>query len=206
MSPVESDLERLSQAVLSEARTEAEQTMSEARAKADAIRRQAKDEAAAQQKAILERATQEAERIRRQAQATAEIQARMLRLERREKLLQSVFETACRQLPTVQQWKDYDQIAFRLLREALVHLGASTAQVSADAATNRLLTEAALEAIARELKVKLQLKEPLAGGTGVIVQTEDGRMHYDNTLGTRLDRIQNTLRTAVYHILMGEAL
>jgi vacuolar-type H+-ATPase subunit E/Vma4 len=56
------------------------------------------------------------------------------------------------------------------------------------------------------LKVKLTIKGELKQGTGVIVQTEDGRLQYDNTLETRLSRLKNALRSPVYHILMGEAL
>jgi vacuolar-type H+-ATPase subunit E/Vma4 len=206
MPPVEGDMDLLTRAVLEEGRTEAGQILSEARAKADAIRQRAEAQATAGQQAILARASETAERIRQQAVAAAEVKARMLRLEHREKLLQSVFEAARRQIASVQQWKEYDQVAIQLLREGLTHLGASTALVRADAATGRLLTDTVLETVSKELNVKLTMTERLTQGLGIIVQTEDGRRFYDNTLETRLDRLQNTLRAAVYHILMGEAL
>jgi len=199
-------MDLLTRAVLQEGRTEADQILSEARAKADAIRQRAEAQATAGQQAILARASETAERIRQQAIAAAEVKARMLRLEHREKLLQSVFEAARRQIASVQQWKEYDQVAIQLLREGLAHLGANTALVRADAATGRLLTDTVLETVSKELNVKLTMTEPLTQGLGIIVQTEDGRRFYDNTLQTRLDRLQNTLRAAVYHILMGEAL
>jgi V/A-type H+/Na+-transporting ATPase subunit E len=206
MPPVEGDMDLLTRAVLEEGRTEANQILSEARAKADAIRQRAEAQAAAGQQAILARASETAERIRQQAVAAAEVKARMLRLEHREKLLQSVFEAARRQIASVQQWKEYDQVAIQLLREGLTHLGANTALVRADAATGRLLTDSVLETVSKELNVKLTMTERLTQGLGIIVQTEDGRRFYDNTLETRLARLQNTLRAAVYHILMGEAL
>ena len=41
-------------------------------------------------------------------------------------------------------------------------------------------------------------------GTGVIVDASGGKIHYDNTLETRLSRLQSTLRASVYKVLMGE--
>jgi vacuolar-type H+-ATPase subunit E/Vma4 len=41
-------------------------------------------------------------------------------------------------------------------------------------------------------------------GTGVVVDASAGKLHYDNTLETRLSRLQNSLRSSVYKVLMGE--
>ncbi len=206
MPSAEGDLEMLSQAVMTQARAEADQVVAEARARAESIRQQTQAQAEAEAQEILARASQSAERIRRQAVASAELQARMRKLEQREKLLRAVFDAACQQLASVQQQKDYEQIAGQMLREALTHLGADTAQIRADAVTRQWLTEATLAAVSKDTGMKLHLGEPLAEGLGVKVQTEDGRRHYDNTLETRLDRLLNALRGPVYHILMGEAL
>lgn len=206
MAPVEESIEMLTQAVMSEARGEAEQVLKEARAKAEGIRQQAQAQAASERKAILERAAAEAERTRRQAVVSAQMKARMLELHHREKRLKDVFEAAGQKLPSAQAWKDYDEIAIQLVREALIHLGAKSAHIHADAKTKQALTKEALERLSKELNMKITVKGPLERGTGVIARTEDGRMQYDNTLETRLVRLQGTLRSSVYHILMGEAL
>lgn len=206
MAPVEGNMEMLARAVESEARAEAEQILSNARAKAEAIRQRAQEQADAERKEILERAYQDAERIRRQAVASAQLKARTLQLEQREKLLDNVFKGAREQLPGVQQWSNYDELAGGWLREAVIHLGAGTAHIHADETTRQLLTDEVLDKLAKELKVKLVLKEPLKQGTGVVAETTDGHLHYDNTLETRLSRLQDELRSPVYHILMGEPL
>ena len=157
-------MELLAQAVMSEARAEADQVLSDARAKADAIRQRAQEQATAEREQILERASQEADRIRRQVIAMAQIQARMLELEQREKLLDKVFEAARQQLPTVQQWSDYDQIAYQLLREALIRLEAGAALVRADETTQQLLTGSFLDRISKEREVKLRVGKPLEQG------------------------------------------
>jgi vacuolar-type H+-ATPase subunit E/Vma4 len=46
----------------------------------------------------------------------------------------------------------------------------------------------------------------LEEGTGLVVSSSEGRLRYDNTLETRLSRLQNALRSAVYHVLTGEKL
>ncbi len=206
MPPADKDIERLTQAVMGEAGADAEKIRSEAQVKAEAIRQKAKDEAEAQAQQILKRAELEAERIHRQGLASAELKARLLHLGNRERLLQSVFDAARQQLGTVQQWKDYDQVALQLLREALVHLGADAAQIRADPTTRQYLTQPVLETLSKELNMQLSVAEPLPQGLGIVVETRDGRMHYDNTFETRLSRLQSSLRAAVNHILMGEAL
>jgi len=206
MAPVGENIEMLSSAILSEARSEADQLLAEAREKVEAIKKQAEAQAAAERAAILENAQKDAERIRRQGIATAQINARTLQLEHREKLLDNVFEATRRQLPTIQQWSEYGEIARRLLREALMHLGAKKAQIKADETTRRLLSAKILDEISKEVNVELVFGDKLTHSTGVIVETEDGRLRYDNTLETRLSRMQNELRTPVYHLLMGESL
>ncbi len=206
MVPVDGNMDSLTQAVLSEARTEADQVIANAREKADGIHKRAEQEAENERKEILERARQDAERLHRQAIATAHIQARTQQLENREKLLEKVFTAAQQQLPSVQQWSDYDKLVRHLLKEAIQRLGAPLVLVQADPTTLQCLTKEVQDQIAKELHVELRMKEPLKQGIGVIVETEDGRRRYDNTLGTRLNRMQDALRNPVYHILMGESL
>ncbi len=205
MGPVEENMEKLSQAVLDEARAEAEQVLAQAREKAGEIRTRAEEQAAEERKTILERAQQEAERSRRQAVATAQIKARTIQLENREKLLAKVFADASQQLSSIQQWSDYNKIVVALLREALSHLETEKALVYADAVTLQCLTQETLDEVAKDLHMQIQVKEPLKRGIGVVVETEDGRRRYDNTLETRLSRMQDSLRSPAYHILMGES-
>ena len=68
-----------------------------------------------------------------------------------------------------------------------------------------MLDGKALLDLQEELAVQLELGDPPERGTGVVLVTADGHRRYDNTLETRLGRMQAALRTPVYHILMGEA-
>ncbi|MCL4506889.1 MAG: V-type ATP synthase subunit E family protein [Chloroflexi bacterium] len=206
MRPIEDSIQALARAVQSEAQAEADQALADARAKAETIQQRAQEEAAAERAEILKRASAEAERIRSQAIATAQLKARSSQLNCREKLLDEVFNAVRDQLQQAPQWSDYAPIAGRLLREALSHLGSDTAQVLADPATQALLTAQVLDGIAKELIVRVQAGPALQEGIGVSVETPDGHRQFDNTLETRLNRLQSSLRSPVYRLLMGETL
>jgi V/A-type H+-transporting ATPase subunit E len=202
----EEEIETLSRAILKEAQVDAEQLKEEARAKAEAIRQRAHEEAERERKAILDRARQEAERLRSQSLASAQLKARTLQLEEREKLLDRVFQAAKEKLPEIQKRPEYSQLAATLLREALTQLRVNKAELRVDPTTRGLLEKGTLAEISTELKGEYTLGEPLEEGLGVVVDAADGKLHYDNTLETRLDRLQSNLRSSVHKILMGEQL
>jgi vacuolar-type H+-ATPase subunit E/Vma4 len=206
MKPEQENIDNLSRAILFEAQTDAEQIQADAREKAEAIRRQAQLQAESERKEILERAKQEAERLRSQVIATAQMKARTLQLEHREKLLDKVFDAAKEKLSGLQKRADYDKIAAELIREALTQLKVVQAEVRVDAATQKILKDQALSSISKELNTKLSIGKTLDNGMGIVVDADGGRLHYDNTLETRLSRLQSALRSSVYHVLMGEKL
>lgn len=198
------DIEMLERAILMEAREEAEQMRAEAKEKAEAIHKRAQAQAAEERKAILDRAQQEAERLRSQAMATAQLKARSSQLEHREKLLDGVFEEVKKQLAAVTKRPEYDAVAAMLLREALTQLHVNKAEIRADEATQKALKKGALDQVAKDLNGEFRLVGALEEGSGVVVDASGGKIHYDNTLETRLNRLQGTLRSTVYKVLMGE--
>ena len=198
------DIEMLERAILSEARDEADQIKAEAKEKVDAIRKRAQERAEAEGRAILDAARQDVERLRGQAVATAQLKARSAQLAHREQLLDRVFKTVKEKLPEVQKRPDYDQIAAMLLREALVQLRVNKAEIRADKVTQNILEKSALGEISKELKGQFTMGDALEEGIGIIVNAADGKLHYDNTLETRLNRLQSTLRASVNKVLLGE--
>jgi V/A-type H+-transporting ATPase subunit E len=200
----EESIEPLSRAILKEAEVDAQQMREEAKIKADAIRQRAQEEAEKVRREILDRAQQEAERLRSQSLSGAQLKARTMQLESREKLLDRVFAAAREKLADVQKRPEYDQLATMLLREALTQLRVNKAHIRADQATRALLEKKALKEISSELKGEFTFAENLEEGRGVVIEAADGKLHYDNTLETRLERLQGTLRASVHKMLMGE--
>lgn len=201
MKSEEEDIEQLARAIMVEAREEAEKLRAEAREKAEAIRKRAQEQAERERKAILDRAREDADRLRSQSSATSQLKVRSQQLEQREKLLNDVFEAVRQQLSAVKSRADYAAIAAMLTREALTQLNAGEAEVRADAATQKALK---LDELAKELNGKFSFGTQLEEGTGVVVNAAGGKLSYDNTLETRLSRLQGSLRSLVYKTLMGE--
>jgi V/A-type H+/Na+-transporting ATPase subunit E len=197
------DIEMLERAILTEARDEADQIKAEAQTKVEAIRKRAQEQAEGERKSILDNAQRDAERLRGQAVATAQLKARSQELAYREQLLDRVFKAAKEKLSDIQKRPDYDQIAAGLLREALSQLRVSKATVRMDGITRKSLKQNTLDEISKELNAEFKL-DALEDGTGIVVEAADGKLRYDNTLETRLDRLQGALRSSVYKVLMGE--
>ena len=109
MRSVDENIQALTRTVLNEVHGEAEQILAEAQTKAQAAQERAQEQASAERTEILARASQEAERLRTQAVASAQLQVHTAELDRREKLLNSVFDAARQQLSDVPQRADYDQ-------------------------------------------------------------------------------------------------
>jgi V/A-type H+/Na+-transporting ATPase subunit E len=200
----EENIEPLTRAILKEAEVDARQMREEAKTRADDIRQRAQQDAEKARREILDKAQQEADRLRSQTVSSAQLKARTMQLENREKLLDRVFQAAREKLADVQKRPDYDQLAAMLLREALVQLRVNKAEIRADPATRAILEKKALNDISSELKGQFTFADNLEEGSGVVIEAADGKLHYDNTLETRLQRLQSTLRSSVYKILMGE--
>jgi vacuolar-type H+-ATPase subunit E/Vma4 len=206
MKSIDDNIETLSRAILNEAHSDAEHVVQEAKAQAEAIRRRGLADAEAERKRILDKAGQEVERVRSQAVANARLKARSIQFQRREKMLDKVFTAARGKIASVQSWSNYEEIAVRLLKEALQQLNSPQARVHLDARTAQVLTKKLVADIAGEMKVELEMGKPLEKGSGVVVESTDGRLQFDNTLENRLNRLQNNLRSPVYHLLSGEKL
>jgi vacuolar-type H+-ATPase subunit E/Vma4 len=204
MSPEQSDIQALESTIMEEAREEASQILADAQAQAESIQQQAQAQADAEREVILQRAREEAKALREHAAAAAQLEAQTLKLKRREQLLERTFADARRELASVPQWLDYEQIAHRLVYEALENLGADEVLVRADEGTRRVLGDEVLADLGRGLGVHMRIGEPLTQSTGVVLETPDGHRRYDNTLETRLARMRDALRTPVYRVLMGE--
>ncbi|MBN1487895.1 MAG: hypothetical protein JW981_09660 [Anaerolineae bacterium] len=202
------DIEALEAAIMAEAEDEARQILDEAHLKAKAIYQQAQAKAHEEREALLSQAHEEAAALRSGTLATTQLEAQTLKLRRRERILDQVFNEVSKKLMTMLQSPSYQQSAYGLLQEAIEHLNIQEVAlvILADEQTRTLLGVDKLKELEAQYGVNLQFGEPLAQSTGVIVQTTDAHRRYDNTLEARLARKHDVLRASVYRILMGESL
>lgn len=204
MSARYGDIRSLETVITTEARQDAAKITAETQSRIESIQRQALERAETQRNAILKQAREKVETLRSQAVTSAQLDAQALKLKRRETLLARVMSEAHRGLAGVTEEPDYVQIACRLIREGAEVLRAESLVIQADEKTRRMLDEQVMADLEKDLAVQLEQGEPLERGTGVVLVAADGHRRYDNTLETRLSRMQASLRTPVYHILMGE--
>jgi vacuolar-type H+-ATPase subunit E/Vma4 len=205
MGNVEGSIEALTQAILGEARTETEDLHKRAEEQAELIRLRAREAAARETHAILDQAKGEVRRLHGQKVATAQMKARSLELEHREQWLEKTFEAAARRLPDIPRRKDYGAIAAQLVREAILQLKAPAVELRMDELTRGAIGKGVLEDLAKETGSQVSIGKSLDSGTGVFAVTADGRLHFDNTLETRLRRLQGAIRASVHRMLLGES-
>jgi vacuolar-type H+-ATPase subunit E/Vma4 len=205
MSERYGDIRSLGTVITSEARQDAAKITAETESHVETIKRQALEQADTEREAILKQAREKAEMLQSQAVTSAQLEAQTLKLERREALLARVMSEARHGLAGVTEWPDYVNVVRRLIREGAESLGVESLVIQADETTRHLLDGSVLTDLQEDLSVQLELGEPLERGTGVVLVTADGHRRYDNTLETRLGRMEAALRSPVYHILMGEA-
>lgn len=204
MTTVDGNIESLSRAILGEAQAEIEGIRDKAREQAEAIRAHSKSAADREKNEILEKARQEARRLKEQVVATAELKARASELQHREEILSAVFGTAASLLGDATKQPEYADVVSRLMREGIDQLRSKSVVIRLDAASRAALQKGALEKIAGDLGLEATFGDPLDGKTGVAVQTPDGRLQFDNTLQSRLERMRAVLRADVYRILVGD--
>ncbi len=194
----------LEQAIMQEAKADVDHILNDAQTQTLRMKQQAQAEADAKREAILQNAREKVAAQQQQSDARARQEAQMLKLRRREQLLERVFTAAQERLASIPERPDHAQIGHRLVQEAVKRLAVDEIIVRTDGGTWENLDEETLKKLGEELGVHLIPGARLSHGTGVILETPNGHRYYDNTLETRLERIKDTLRAPVYRILMGQ--
>ena len=225
-------VDALTEALLDQAKRDRQRLIHEAEVRAQRIIAQAEGDALAQRAHIAEHAEEVAADLLREVKGGSRLEAQAAKVRKREALLDEVFRRAAEQLAEFDQRADYDEVVLSLVVNAVRSLGLArstrTAQplerkggpdraetralvIFADETARHVLDEAALQRLEEELGIVMSLGEPLSRAPGqpprlgVVVQTSDGHLRYDNTLDARLARMRGALRAATFRVLMGES-
>lgn len=198
------DVRALTEAVIKEAERDRDRYIENATRVAGEIREDAQGRADAKRARVLASAKSQATMIKEQTLAAARLEAQEINLQSRESLLDAVFRAAASRLESATEREDYKQIVERLLADAVTHLdNVDALVVRADPVGHAILREAMQTGLGTSLGCEVSLGDLLGRGAGLLVQSEDGRVSYDNTLEARLSRQRTTLRPAVFAILIG---
>ncbi len=183
---------------------EAAAILEEAKKEAAAILEEAKRKAEQRRSDIIARGEKEAELLRQRIVANAKLKARKSGLDAKEELISAVFKEAEKELGKVASTDKYMDILRELIREGVASVG-EDAEVVGRKEDEKLLKGGLLEDLSKELGVKITLSpEKIESIGGVIVRSKSGKVEVNNTFETRMQRMQDTLRSEIAKILFAE--
>jgi len=194
-----SSADRLTGAILSQARDEAEKIRHAAKTEAERLIDEARSEAAAHHELAEEKARARALQEKAKGLAAAKLQARQFFLQGREELLDGVFDHAFQALAAQRKKPEYPALLGQLAEEAIAALAGEEFVVEV-AADDLALAQQSLSA--SEKKIEVHASQEIDGGC--IVWQKDRRAFYDNTLASIFSGHKPQLRFPVAQWLWGD--
>lgn len=163
---------------------------------------------------IIERATREADEIRKRSVMSkmkaiggessrivteAKLKVRRQTIVAKDKMIDSVFEKAAEDLGTLRDSPEYPKVLKQLLDEILEFGLSKEFVVNVDPKDKRLASN-----IIKDLDIECQIDTNINCCGGAKATSLDGRINFNNTLESRLDRARQFIRPEVTKILFGE--
>jgi vacuolar-type H+-ATPase subunit E/Vma4 len=194
ISGIEADAHAEEQRLLKEAHDQAAEKTKYAGKKAADLVEEARDKATAQAEAIKHKAVAEVDR---------QIKRRMLKM--RDTLMRDIVARAEEKLGSLIDGPDYRAVLANWITEAAVGLSVDKAEVNASARELPLIDAALLSEVAKRVTAEtgkpmtltISDAEPLEG-QGVVLTSVDGRMAFNNQVGTRIGRKQREIQALIY--------
>lgn len=197
-------LEKLQNRILSDARQKAEETIKEAEIKAEQILVEMRTRAKREADDIIARANVEAESIRRSI-LSSKVRANRLRiLDEKNRIVQNVISNVEERLAGIAKSPEFAETAKHFISEAvnavdseqpIINLGFREAsKKSLDTITN---------SFSKNSKVVFE-DQPIEGLGGVVASDSDGRVIFNNSFKSRLERLDSQLLTLISATIFGE--
>ena len=203
--PVETETD-FSQAILDEARQEAEGMIDLAKREAERILEGAREELEqAYQTESPKARTQIAKTRYKQIIAAAELESRKHYLLNQERLIATVWQQIADQLRDARTDVSYPNLLKRLIREGISVLDGEQFEIIVAQEDRHVMTQDFLQELSEQAAAKLSLAEISESEmTGVIIQRADKRVRCDNSLLGILQRQEHVIRLEIAQRLFGE--
>jgi len=197
-------LEKLQNRILADAKLKAEATIKEAQGKAEQILEEARQRAQKESEDIISKAKVEAEAIRRSILSSKVRVNRLRILDEKNRIVQDIIHTVEDQLSKIAKSEGFEDTAQRFVTEAVK-------AVDSDQPVVRVgfkdATKKNLDGVSRALPKggKLVIDEkPIDGLGGVVATDPEGRVVFNNTFKSRLERLDNQLLTLISSTVFGK--
>jgi V/A-type H+/Na+-transporting ATPase subunit E len=189
------DVQKEAEAIILAAENEAKATLKAAKVQADQI-----------YQATISQANAKADAEKRKIASVTEVEMRNRLLQTKENLVDVAFEKASVKLREFVETEEYHRYLLKLIEDAAEKIGQKNLVVQVNAKDQAWLTQDMLKRLSKKLHCELSLSnktEDYLGGC--IIQTEDGKIIYDDTIDNRLQELKPVLRVQLAKILFGES-
>jgi len=197
-------LEKLQNRILSDARLKAEETIKDTQTKAQHILEEAKQRAQRESEEIIAKANVEAENIRRSI-LSAKVRVNRLRvLEEKNRIVQEIIRNVEDQLSSIAKSNHFEDTAQRFVTEAVKAVDSDQPIVTIGF---KDATKKNLDGISRVLPKGGKLvidEEPIDVFGGVVATDPEGKVIFNNTFKSRLERLDNQLLTLISSTVFSE--
>jgi len=197
-------LEKLQTRILSDAKNKAEETIKDAQAKSQQILEDAKQRAQRESEEIIAKANVEAESIRRSILSSKVRVNRLRILDEKNRIVQDIIHGVEDRLSSISKSEQFEETAQRFVTEAMKAVDTDQPVVRIGF---RDMSKRNLDGISRVLPKggKLVIDEkPIDDLGGVVATDPEGRVVFNNTFKSRLERLDNQLLTLISSTVFGE--
>jgi len=197
-------LEKLQNRILSDAKNKAEETIKDAQAKSQQILEEARQRAQRESEEIIAKANVEAESIRRSILSSKVRVNRLRILDEKNRIVEDIIHSVEDQLSRISKSEQFEETAQRFVTEAVKAVDTDQPVVRIGF---RDASKKSLDGVSRVLPKggKLVIDEkPIDNLGGVVATDPEGRVVFNNTFKSRLERLDNQLLTLISSTVFGE--
>ena len=204
MRTMSESLEKLQNRILSEAKHKADETIKEAQAKSQQILEDARQRAQKESEEIITKGNVEAESIRRSILSSKVRVNRLRILDEKNRIVEDIIHSVEDQLSRISKSEQFEETAQRFVTEAVKAVDTDQPVVRIGF---RDVSKRNLDGVSRVLPKggKLVIDEkPIDDLGGVVATDPEGKVVFNNTFKSRLERLDNQLLTLISSTVFGE--
>ena len=203
MNTMSESLEKLQTRILSDAKHKSDETVKDAQAKAQQILEEARQRAHKESEEMIAKANVEAEAIRRSVLSSKVRVNRLRILDEKNRIVQDIIHTVEDQLSNIAKSEQFENTAQRFVTEAVKAVDSDQPIVRIGF---RDMSKKNLDGVSRVLPKggKLVIDEkPIDELGGVVATDHEGKVVFNNTFKSRLERLDNQLLTLISSTVFG---